>query len=82
MKAGGVRSGRRPGRAAGPGRVSSEVGSGGSCAGVLGGHTPLQVPLRETCGAFRVPSGDRLDGSRATVSAETPGRPDRARSCA
>jgi hypothetical protein len=41
-------SGRRAGSAASPDRVSSEVGPGGSCAEVAGGHTPLQVPLRGT----------------------------------
>ena len=39
----------------------------------------MQVSLRETCGAFRVPSGDRLDRSRAAVSADGVGP---ARSCA
>jgi len=55
VKAGRVRSGRRSGRSASPDRVSSEVGSVRSCVRVVGGHTPLQVSLRETCGA--VPAG-------------------------
>ncbi len=56
VKAGRVRSGRRSGRSASSGRVSSDVGSGRSCAGALGGHTPLQVSLRETCGAVPAPN--------------------------
>ena len=55
VRAGRVRSGRCLGRSASPDRVSSEVGSGRSCVRVVGGHTPLQVSLRETCGAVPAP---------------------------
>jgi len=43
-----VRSGCRAGRPASSGRDLSEVGFGRSRARVLGGHTPLQVPLTGT----------------------------------
>jgi len=43
-----VRSGFRSGRSASSGRVVSKVGFGRSCALVLGGQTPLQVPLAGT----------------------------------
>jgi len=53
VRAGRVRSGRRSGRSASPDRVSSEVGSARSCVGVVGGHTPLQVPLWGTFASLR-----------------------------
>jgi len=66
VRAGRARSGRCSGRSASPDRVSSEVGSGRSCVGVVGGHTPLQVPLRGTCGA----AGDRSNAACAIVSSD------------
>jgi len=77
VKAGRVRSGRRSGRSASPDRVPSEVGSGRSCAGALGGHTPLQVSLRETCGA--VPAPDRSTDSLHDSAVVT--KSDCVRSC-
>ncbi len=41
-------------------RVSSEVGSGMSCAGLVGVHTPLQVPLNGEPGDTIAPSGSRI----------------------
>ena len=81
VQAGRMRSGRRSGRSASPGRVPSEVGSGRSCIRVVGGHTPLQVPLRGTCGTQCVPSGDHFGGSLSGRRTTDPSRPDRARSC-
>ena len=82
VKAGRVRSGLRSGWSASPGRVSSEVGSGRSCAGALGGHTPLQVPLRGTCGALRVASGDSFRPSLLECSVQATLESGRVRSCA
>ena len=77
VEAGRVRFGRRSARSASSGRVSSEVGSGRSCAGALGGHTPLQVYLRETCGA--VPAPDRATDSLHDSAVVT--KSDCVRSC-
>jgi hypothetical protein len=52
--AGRARSGRCSGRPASSDRVSPDIGSGRSCVRLVGGHTPLQVPLRGTCGAVGV----------------------------
>ena len=60
-RSGRVRSGRRSWRSASLGRVVSEVGSRGSCARALGGHTPLQVsPNGKPGGPDRSDRGDLL----------------------
>jgi len=82
VKAGRVRPGWRSGRSASPDRVSSEAGSGRSCVRVVGGHTPLQVPLRGTCGALRVASGDSFRPSLLECSVQATLESGRVRSCA